>query len=1260
MKQFYSICCALAVSILCSCSTDIPEESQVGSIAGSVSDRTTGEPVATVNVSINPGGSSTVTGSDGTFLFRNLEDGKYTLTITKTGYKQNNSTVSVRAGEPTLAHLLIERIPAVVTADRELLDFGANESTNTLSFNIINPGYIDLEWEIEERCDWITEVKPAKGTLKYGKTEAIIVVIDRKVLPSGPNEAVIVVRSSNGSSDVKVTAIGAERYVPQLNTLAASGITSSSATLNGELTNAGVPAYTERGFVYSLNSMPTFDNMLAKLTAPVTEDAKYSYVVKGLTLGDTYYVRAYAINSIGTAYSTNEINFTTAASSPELTVQNVTDMNVSKTSATFNGTVVNAGDPAYFERGFVYSTNSNPTINNIKIKANGTGTGSFSVNVSDLKLNQRYYVRTYAICKINDSEQEVYSKEEVSFTISTTAPQISVQDVSNINVTAATATFNGTVVNAGDPIYIERGFVYGTTSNPTTDDTKVKANGTGTGTFSANISELQLNQRYYVRAYATSKIGENEQIAYSSEQVNFTLASTAPAVTVQEVTNLNVSAGTATFNGTVTNTGTPTYTELGFVYGTVSNPTVDDTKIKTSGTGIGKFSANISGLKLNQQYFVRAYAIHKVGETEYQTYSAEQATFTLTPTAPAVSVDAVTNMNVTACSVTLNGSIINIGMPAYTERGFVYGSTRNPTISDTKVIASGSGTGAFSINVSNLDLNKTYYVRAYVIGSTGIVYSQADINFVLTSTSPELTMQNISNLSVEKKSVTLNATVKNVGNPPYRERGFVYSTTTNPTLNDTYISVNGTGAGSFSTVIHDLKLGQTYYVRAYANCTLGNDTQTVYSSNQTSFTYKSTLPIVTMDAANPESYTSGSVILTGTISSIGDPIYTEKGFVYSLNNNPLISDHKLIVEGNNSGPFTTIATGLLPNQQYYVRAYAINEGGVAYSDNKYFTIRETIPYIHNLSQSVNKALKIATLTATISGLADPPIKELGFVYSNMSSEPTLSDSKIKIENQTNGEIYTTIHIDIDTKYYWRVYIVTNAGITYSSSNSFSTSTKYPTITTLAASNEDTTNGSVILNGNIQNVGDPAYTEKGFVYSSSNTLPTINDSKIVIDGIANGKYSYSLSGLQPNIFYYVRAYAINVKGITYGTVIRILGPEYYTYPSIKLSVQKTDGNLLTYAAATLSCKNSRLGGYSDWRLPTIDECSKIYSQINSFDNYSSLWMWTSTYAGEENYGLSNVKVKLNYIYSFSNGSNNKMSISPNYEDSASYRCVRTIN
>lgn len=507
MKRVYLLSVLLAAAIFCSCSEDITEEATVGSIAGSVSDRTTGEPVATVNVSISPGGSSTVTGSDGAFSFRNLEEGSYTLTITKEGYKQNSQTVTVRPGDPTSAHLLIERIPAIVTADREVLDFGSNASTNTLSFNIVNPGYVDLEWEIENRCEWITEVKPAKGTLKYGKTEGIVVVIDRGELSEGNNEAVIVVRSSNGSSEVKVTAVGEAKKLPTLNVLEPTNISATTATLNGQIVTSGYPLYTERGFVYSTSSIPSsgVDASLPRVTAPISDKATFSTNIDGLTLGVSYYVRAYAVNSEGTAYSSNQVAFTTVAELATLTVEAATNVDVVTGEATLNGTVVTLGDPAYKERGFVYNTRTNPTVNHNKVVVNGVGTGKYSVDVVGLDIEQIYYVRAYALNEVGDV---AYSSNEVTVSTKAILPQVTTMEIEAADLSAGTATLRGTIVSLGEPAYTERGFVYSTMPNPTIyDGTKLIANGKGVpGSFSINAAGLPTTE-YYVRAYATNRGG---------------------------------------------------------------------------------------------------------------------------------------------------------------------------------------------------------------------------------------------------------------------------------------------------------------------------------------------------------------------------------------------------------------------------------------------------------------------------------------------------------------------------------------------------------------------------------------------------------------------------------------------------------------------------------------------------------------------------------------------------------------------------------
>ncbi|MEZ3441305.1 carboxypeptidase regulatory-like domain-containing protein [Alistipes sp. UBA6068] len=703
---------------LYSCSSDSTEEVNTGGIAGSVSDRTTGEPVATVNVTLSPGGKSTVTGNDGSFSFVDLEPDDYTIDIRKEGYNPNSSRIRVAAGQQSQAHLLIERIPAIVSADREELDFGENAGVNTLSFGIINSSYEDLSWQIEHDCKWIKEIRPASGVLKLGKTETIVVIIDRELLSAGNNETVLVVRSTNGRAEVKIKAVGAERDTPRLNILDATKITSSTATLNGEILAAGIPAYTERGFVYSLNSMPTFDNMLAKLTAPVTGDNTYSYNLRGLTLGETYYVRAYATNSVGTAYSANEINFMTISSQPKVSVDGVSGINVTKGSATFKGTIVDAGDPAYFERGFVYGTIHNPTLNDTKITVNGTGIGEFSADVTGLQLDERYYLRAYATSKIGETEQTVYSDNEIQFALSSTAPIVSTQAVTNLNVSAGSATFNGTVESVGNPAYAERGFVYGLTSNPTVDDTKIVVNGTGAGAFSIGVSGLLPDQKYYVRAYAINAT----QTAYSADNVTFTLTSTAPEVSIQAAEDVDVETGEASLYGLIVSVGDPAYTECGFVYALWNNPTLDDSEkaiVTKSGTGV--FRTRVTGLSLEKTYYVRAYATNLAGTA----YSSE-ITVSTKATLPQVETLEAADVDISTGTAMLRGNIVNTGSPTYSECGFVYSTiATNPTINDNKIVSSASGaTGSFSVYTTELPANKTVYVRAYATNRGGTAYGE--------------------------------------------------------------------------------------------------------------------------------------------------------------------------------------------------------------------------------------------------------------------------------------------------------------------------------------------------------------------------------------------------------------------------------------------------------------------------------------------------------------------------------------------------------
>ncbi|MBO4740283.1 MAG: hypothetical protein J5605_01425, partial [Bacteroidales bacterium] len=86
-------------------------------------------------------------------------------------------------------------------------------------------------------------------------------------------------------------------------------ITSTTATTGGNVTSDGGDSVTARGVCWSTSQNPTLSN---SHTSNGSGTGSFTSSLTGLTAGTTYYVRAYAINSVDTAYG-NQIMFTTTA-----------------------------------------------------------------------------------------------------------------------------------------------------------------------------------------------------------------------------------------------------------------------------------------------------------------------------------------------------------------------------------------------------------------------------------------------------------------------------------------------------------------------------------------------------------------------------------------------------------------------------------------------------------------------------------------------------------------------------------------------------------------------------------------------------------------------------------------------------------------------------------------------------------------------------------------------------------------------------------
>lgn len=139
--------------------------------------------------------------------------------------------------------------------------------------------------------------------------------------------------------------------------------------------------------------------------------------LSGLASNTTYFVRAYARNSVGISYS-EEMEFTTA---PEMNLPIVITgdvTNIGQTSASVEGEVSNDGNSEVTERGICWSTNTTPIINDDHLSI-GIGIGTYSVVITGLQPGTTYYFRAYAVNNVGIAygEVKVFVTEMVSYNI---------------------------------------------------------------------------------------------------------------------------------------------------------------------------------------------------------------------------------------------------------------------------------------------------------------------------------------------------------------------------------------------------------------------------------------------------------------------------------------------------------------------------------------------------------------------------------------------------------------------------------------------------------------------------------------------------------------------------------------------------------------------------------------------------------------------------------------------------------------------------
>lgn len=989
-----------------------------------------------------------------------------------------------------------------------------------------------------------------------------------------------------------------------------------SLSVQSSIVSIGAESITLCGFCYAkgADKDPTLADQMTNIPEDEMPDLsqankEFSITIDGLEASTDYTVRAYAMNDAGSVgYGEKTVLRTANAEKP--TVRTYEDADVRGDYAVVSAEITDEGTAKVTTRGFCWSsTNASPMLGacegNVEVALNDSKI--FASEITGLKEGTTYYVRSYAI---NDKGTGYGNKITIT-TTSVTEATVTLADV--YNITTTTAQLAASVGSNGNGTINERGFCWSSSSQkPEIGAAGCESHAIEGENFTLVLSNLKSNQTpYWVVAYVKNEKG----IAYSEVKSFETQVLDVPELATPTIPEANITISSALFNSSIVSNNNSDIKAKGFCYSSTNNkPTIEDNPQPIEGN---TFSLQVNELKYGTTYYVRAYATNGVG-TGYSTSVSFTTTNILIPALNHVAIS-----NITTDGATFTATITSTNNGTIKEKGFCWSTTNsNPTYEDSKQLIDDKNT-TFAYKLSGLTNGTRYYVRAFAKNEAGISYTGTQ-EFVTTALSvPNLSMPNVSDITTTSAKVV--SSIESNGNATVSEKGFCWNTTGTPDLK-TSKKVEG---DQFTFVLNELEFGKTYYVWAYAKNSVG-----------TGYSQANTFTTVSIQEPSMEYYVNISNVgiseatFTSTISSANNGTISKKGFCWSTtNSNPTITDSKQLIEDKGM-TFTYKLTGLTNGTRYYVRAFAENEAGISYTSSSEFTT--TALNVPTLSMPIVNSTTInsAYVFSSINDNGNSAITEKGFCWNTTGKAP---DLKADASQKVTGDQFnlTITGLTFGKTYYVWAYATNGVGTGFSDSQTFTT-TNITTPEMYSTDISAITTTSATLSTTIYNTNNGKISQKGFCWSSTNPEPTIADSHkdITTDG---NTFSHSLTGLQPGVTYYVRAYSKNEAGLAYNSMTSFTTTATYE-PSIgDLSVNEitlnsakatarinSNGNLTITKAGFYWSKTNNTPGAADnvkeWKDPTnnlltfemteLQENTTYY--IRAFATNSKGTVVTSTY------------------------------------------------
>jgi|GEM_PF-953340 len=289
--------------------------------------------------------------------------------------------------------------------------------------------------------------------------------------------------------------------------------------------------------------------------------------------------------------------------------------------------------------------------------------------------------------------------------------------------------------------------------------------------------------------------------------------------------------------------------------------------LPSGGTNNINFGTLTTSLPAGHTYVIRMYVYAAGTTTSSRSVYIKNVVFsgTATPAGPAPTVLTTAASSTGTSSGSASGDITDAGAWPVTVSGFCWDLAPNPTTALSTITTNGPASGTYTTPITGLAANTTYHIRAYATSLVGTTYG-ADLTF----TTDPATLATLTTTAAVANSPVTGASGGNItdnGGVPVTQRGVCWNTTGTPTYPASSNTNDGSGTGSYGSLLTGLLPSTTYFVRAYAINSVG----TAYG-NEVSFTTPAATPTILVV---PDSLGFGTV-LQGTTSAA--QTYSISGF----------------------------------------------------------------------------------------------------------------------------------------------------------------------------------------------------------------------------------------------------------------------------------------------------------------------------------------------------------------------------------------------